>query len=194
MKKSKLLILFMVMCLSIVSIAAVTYGWFVSVKRTGSVYFKTGEVKYMMNEDSFENNFIKKSYIVPGEELLTKTVYIINKSTISSNLRVMIEVEVNGSKYIVDSTNQYIIADLTDDWVFDLEEDTDCWYFNANNSQVIDHDSGTANINILESLILNGNTFGTSIASSKVKITLYFQGKQSNYATWVDLGKITKNL
>ena len=67
MKKSKLLILFMVMCLSIVSIAAVTYGWFVSVKRTGSVYFKTGEVKYMMNEDSFENNFINKSYIVPGD-------------------------------------------------------------------------------------------------------------------------------
>ena len=188
MKKSKLLILFMVMCLSIVSIAAVTYGWFVSVKRTGSVYFKTGEVKYVMTNDSFNNNFIKKSYIVPGEELLSSDIYVINQSTISSNLRIKVIVEVNGTEYIVDDTNQYINAEFETGWVYKES----CWYYNGTEG-VIESTRVDTPINLIKKLNLNGNEFGTSIESKKVKITLHFQGKQSNYATWEDLGSITKN-
>lgn len=200
MRKTKLFILFLVMCISIVSVAAVTYGWFVSVKRTGSVYFKTGEVKYVMTNDSFNNNFIKKSYIVPGEELLTSDIYVINQSTISSNLRIKVIVEVNGTEYTVDNINQYIIVDFTEDWEYELVEISESkgenkyWYFNANNSQIIASTSSSVNINIVESLKLNGATFGNSVASKDVIITIYFQGKQSNYATWEDLGSITKKL
>jgi hypothetical protein len=188
MKKSKLLILFMVMCLSIVSIAAVTYGWFVSVKRTGSVYFKTGEVKYVMTNDSFNNNFIKKSYIVPGEELLSSDIYVINQSTISSNLRIKVIVEVNGTEYIVDDTYQYINAVFETGWVYKES----CWYYNGTEG-VIESTRVDTPINLIKKLNLNGNEFGTTIESKKVKITLHFQGKQSNYATWEDLGSITKN-
>ena len=193
MKKTKLIVLFLIMCISLLSVAYVTYGWFVSVKRTGSVYFKTGEVKYVMTDDSFKNNFYNKSYIVPGEELLKSNIYIINKSTISSNLRVKIEVEVNGTKYIVDNNNKFIIAELVDTWIYDTTDDTQCWYYTVNNSQVIENLANSTNLDILESIKLNGNAFGTSIEKKKVKITLYFQGKQSNYATWEDLGSITKN-
>ena len=193
MKKYKTLILLLILCMVVCIFAGTTYAWFVKVKRTGAVYFKTGEVKYMMTDESFENNFYDKSYIVPGEELLKSKIYIINKSTISSNLRVKIEVEVNGTKYIVDNNNQYIIAELFDTWTYDTTGNTQCWYYTVNNSQIIENLANSTNLDIIESIKLNGNAFGTSIENKKVKITLYFQGKQSNYATWEDLGSITKN-
>ena len=57
MKKYKTLLLLLILCMVVCIFAGTTYAWFVKVKRTGAVYFKTGEVEYSIDYNEFENNF-----------------------------------------------------------------------------------------------------------------------------------------
>ena len=84
-----------------VSTLTVTYAWFIEVKRTSSVYFKVGEIEYVYHNQ--DDDFIDEEIIVPGMDLIKEkcSFSIYNKSTISSELRVLITVSynINGKSY-----------------------------------------------------------------------------------------------
>ena len=185
----------------IISFVTITYAWFVQVKRTGAVYFKTGEVLYVITDDTFKNKLIDDEIIVPGQDLVkSDPVYILNESTLSSNLRIKGYVTINGIKYNLNNIdNDEIIEKLDSMWIYD--EASECFYPYENDeekifSAVLISQTGKTDtvINLIESLKLNGNIIGNSVSSKNVSITLIFQGKQANYASWSDLGELTINL
>ena len=78
MKKYKTLLLLLILCMVVCIFAGTTYAWFVKVKRTGAVYFKTGEVEYVISDTNFKNNMLSnQDVIIPGQELVLagKTVF-----------------------------------------------------------------------------------------------------------------------
>ena len=203
MKKQTRLIfqLCTILFILIISFVTITYAWFVQVKRTGAVYFKTGEVLYVITDDTFKNKLIDDEIIVPGQDLVkSDPVYILNESTLSSNLRIKGYVTINGIKYNLNNIdNDEIIEKLDSMWIYD--EESECFYPYENDeekifSAVLISQTGKTDtvINLIESLKLNGNIIGNSVSSKNVSITLIFQGKQANYASWSDLGELTINL
>lgn len=138
-----------------------------------------------------------------------KAVSIFNKSTISSELRMLITVSytINGQKYVHylgnPNDDKLIYSIATDNgreqWKYGAEG---FWYFNeSENSTILPYvPPGTAReIKILESLKLNGDYFGNSISAKNVIIKFTFQAKQSSYAGWTDqewkeLGIITQSI
>lgn len=197
--------------LLLISTLTVTYAWFIEVKRTSSVYFKVGEIEYEYQSGNWNDSFIDESVIVPGMELINdnKAVSIFNKSTISSELRMLITVSytIDGTKYVHyignpnDSSITYSIAKDGDrnQWEYGSGG---FWYFHESESSTILPyvPPGTAReIKILESLKLNGDYFGNSISAKNVTIKFTFQAKQSSYAGWTDqewkeLGDITQRI
>ena len=197
-RQSTILLLLTTLFILVVSIATITYAWFVEVKRTGAVYFKTGEVVYVMNDDCFKNNLIDDTIIVPGQELVEKDpIYILNESTLSSNLRVKGYVTINGIKYDLNNSSTDAIIEVFDSiWEYDTENQ--CWYAKENNAEktfnaVTVSATGKQDtiINLITSIKLNGNVIGNAVESKDVSITLIFQGKQANYADWSDLCELT---
>ena len=199
-KQSTILLLLTALFILVVSIATITYAWFVEVKRTGAVYFKTGEVVYLITDDCFKNKLIDDQIIVPGQDLVENDpIYILNESTLSSNLRVRGYVTINGVKYDLNNSSTDEIIEVFDAlWEYDTT--SKCWYAKENNTEktfdaVTVSSTGKNNetINLITSIKLNGNKIGNAVESKDVSITLMFQGKQANYAEWVDLGELTIN-
>lgn len=196
MKKYKTLILLLILCMVVCIFAGTTYAWFVKVKRTGAVYFKTGEVEYAISDNGFKNNMISnQDVIIPGQELVLagKTVSVTNKSSISSGLRVFVTVTVNGEKYTVtDDQTDYVVAMFDSGWQFNSVDG--CWYMydGENEKMFIKNDTADASyeIPLFTSLKLNGNKFGNSVSAKNVYVTIAFQGKQYDYAKWSELETI----
>ena len=49
-------------------------------------------------------------------------------------------------------------------------------------------------INLINSIVLDGNVYGNSISTKEIKVKLYFQAKQADYADWTSIGDITTTL
>ncbi len=180
-------------------LTSIVYAFYVVTQETSDIIFTTGNLEYEITEESCNEMFIDKtnSFIVPGEELVQsgKTIYMINKSTISSQVRIVIRVKVADQTYYVDATNtNEIIAAVSDGWVFN---ETDiCWYYEGEDGIVpaVTVANPTLNINILSSLKLNGNYFGNAVSSKEVTVTIVYQSKQAEYAKWDNIEEININL
>ena len=180
-------------------LSSIVYAFYIVSQETSDLIFTTGNLDYEITEESCNDLFIDKtgSFIVPGEELVQtdKTIYIINKSTISSQLRIVIRVQVKGTIYYVDDINtNEIICTMSTGWVYNQTEQ--CWYYGGNDGEIpaVTITNPTTNINILSSLKLNGNYFGNAVESSEVIITIIYQSKQAEYAEWDNIEEINKNL
>lgn len=194
MKKYKLLVLLLVLCMIVCIFAGTSYAWFVKVKRTGAVYFKTGEVEYSISNSNFKDNMISnQEYIIPGQDLVieNKIITITNSSSISSGLRVFIKVTVNGKDYVVtDDENGDIISIFNSSWKYNSTDY--CWYsYDGENEKMYEPNlSGSYEIELFESLVLNGAKFGNTVAAKNVYVTIIFQGKQYEYANWGEVTSI----
>lgn len=215
MKKYKLLVLLLVLCMIICIFAGTSYAWFVKVKRTGAVYFKTGEVSYAIKYEEFEENFIDKKIVLPGDDLIKEgaVVYIENHSSISSSLRILIEVKIKDEIYYLGDTKNtkldYTMCSSENNYFWNY--DNGYWYYTLYkkvDGQVVLDEQGNKithemiphleigqtkqNINIIESIVLDGNQFGNAFASNEITITIHFQARQAEYANWVSIGDIKK--
>lgn len=180
-------------------LSSIVYAFYIVSQETSDIIFTTGNLDYEMTDESYNDLFVDKtdSYIVPGEELIKsgKTIYIINKSTISSQLRIVIRVNVADTTYYVDAANtNEIICDVESGWVYNTNDQ--CWYYGGIDGEIAPISSAgqTVNINILSSLKLNGDYFGSIIESTQVNITIIYQSKQTEYAEWNNIEEINKNL
>ena len=217
MKKYKTLLLLLILCMVVCIFAGTTYAWFVKVKRTGAVYFKSGEVEYSIDSDGFENNFIEKDFIVPGENLIKENsvVYFNNHSSISSRVRILIKVIVDDKHYVLGQPNGSLLYEMASEegysWKY-IEEKVEqgkpyvgYWYceiseINEDNTTTISEilppiDGGNVEeIPVLKMLKLDGSKFGNTVAGKDVKIHFYFQARQSDYADWIKIGQIETTL
>ena len=180
-------------------LSSIVYAFYIVSQETSDLIFTTGNLEYEITEESCNDLFVNKtgSFIVPGEELVQtgKTIYIINKSTISSQLRIVIRVKVKDVTYYVDDNNtNEIICALSTGWVYNQTEE--CWYYEGVDGEIpaVTITNPSTNINILSSLKLNGNYFGNLVKSSEVEITIIYQSKQAEYAEWNNIEEINKNL
>ena len=215
MKKYKTLILLLILCMVVCIFAGTTYAWFVKVKRTGAVYFKTGEVEYSIDYNEFENNFTDDKIVLPGDDLIKqdKVVYIENLSSISSSLRIVIEVKIKDVSYFLGDPKKnqlkYEMCSLENEYFW--KYDSGYWYYTLykkeNNQIVLDKNGNpittetippvnatgiVEQINIIQSIVLDGNYFDNGFASNDIMIVIHFQAKQADYANWDDIGAITK--
>ena len=180
-------------------LSSIVYAFYIVSQETSDLIFMTGNLEYEFTEDGYDNVFIEKNndFIVPGEELIKENqiVYIVNKSTISSQLRVIIEVDIGDVKYYLsESTNEGIVGELTDDWVYVESEKT--WYYKDTEGEIpaVTQNNQSENINILSSLKINGNKLGNSIETKEVVIKIIYQAKQADYAEWDNVEEISINL
>lgn len=215
MKKYKTLILLLILCMVVCIFAGTTYAWFVKVKRTGAVYFKTGEVEYSIDYNEFENNFTDDKIVLPGDDLIKqdKVVYIENLSSISSSLRIVIEVKIKDVSYFLgDPTKnqlKYEMCSLENEYFW--KYDSGYWYYTLykkENNQIVLDENGNPitmetippvnvtgiveQIKIIQSIELDGNYFDNGFASNDIMIVIHFQAKQADYANWDEIGAITK--
>lgn len=179
-------------------LSSIVYAFYIVSQETSDLIFTTGNLEYEITEESCNDLFVDKtgSFIVPGEELVQagKTIYIINKSTISSQLRIVIRVKVADTTYYVDAANtNEIICDVESGWVYNTNDQY--WYYGGIDGEIdpISSAGQTVSINILSSLKLNGNYFGSIIESTQVNITIIYQSKQAEYAEWNNIEEINKN-
>ena len=179
-------------------LSSIVYAFYIVSQETSDLIFTTGNLEYEITEESYNDLFVDKtgSFIVPGEELVQagKTIYIINKSTISSQLRIVIRVKVADTTYYVDAANtNEIICDVESGWVYNTNDQ--CWYYGGIDGEIdpISSVGQTVSINILSSLKLNGDYFGSIIESTQVNITIIYQSKQAEYAEWNNIEEINKN-
>lgn len=189
-RNAKLLICSAILFFLAITLATSSYAWLISLKRSGTIIFVSGEVKYELEGDLKEEDII-----IPEKELVDKQYVLTNKSTIDSEVRVKLyyqftsgEIEETWQEYS-DSSTQEIKADFGNGWVY-YEE---CWYYgeltdNNVNCTVI---KGTENIkiNVLESLTVSGDNYGNADSKDKnLIIKIVFQAKQKDYVEWKEIG------
>lgn len=209
MKKYKTLILLLILCMVVCIFAGTTYAWFVKVKRTGAVYFKTGEVEYSIDSEGFDNNFTKKQYVVPGDDLVLEDeyLYFVNHSSISSSVRILFRAVINGTPYVIgEENNGLIYTMMSAENNYKWEFNNGYWYYKnyTQNSEgayeytefipQIAVGSTGAEMPVCESIILDGAVFGNSIATEDIVIEIYFQAKQADYADWASIGDVKTTL
>ena len=179
--------------------SSITYAYYVTIEKSSDFIIETGNLDYDITEESCTNKFIDKtgSFIVPGEELIKtgETIYITNKSSISSQVRIKISVQVNSDVYYVDDNNtNEIIATISDEWIFSSTDE--CWYYGGEEVivEAVTDINPSVDIDILSAIKLNGNYFGNAVSSQNVVITITYQAKQAEYVDWLNIGEFSVNL
>ena len=213
-KNYRRIVLVLVLIISLfVSMMTVTYAWFVEVKRTKPMYFKVGQLEYYYKNQNINDTFIDDTIIVPGMDLIEKnqSVKIYNTSKISSELRILIDV----SYTIGDKTYRHILGDQETEnrLIYEMSKegervqwdygDDGFWYYiyedNTNIIPVPNQDNKMGEIDILDSLKLNGDYFGNFVSAKDIVIKFTFQAKQSsnvewNEIEWKELGIVTQSI
>ena len=191
--RNKNLILTLIVTINVIIIlaATVTYAWFVQFKKSGSIYFKAGDITYELAPDEIDNTFkTSNSVIVPGEELVKEGEYfdIKNISSITSEFRIKIIVKVKDATYELTPETEEISFSMckkqeneTFEWVYEKKESTNdgYWYYtlDGTNRTMPAKKEGYV-IKMIDSIILNGNYFDSSVSLSDVTISILLQGKQ----------------
>lgn len=176
--------------------SSLIYAFYTFTSETSNLVIETANLDFEINQNDFDVGFIDKELIVPGDELINSpnVVNIVNKSTISSCLRLIIRIKIDDITYYLSDVDNEIIGVMSNGWTYDTTDE--CWYYlgvNGSISPPTDIDNPTK-INILESLRINGNYFGNSIASKNVEVTIIFQAKQHDFVSWQNIGELNKNL
>ena len=169
MKKKSIVILLELLLLAVVGVTTtIISAWLTDTDTTGEKTFTVGEVSFTLTGD------IKTGVVVPGEELVTTAFSLSNASTITTELRVKMDVFQGET----DSTNLFIFSPDSS-W----EKDEDGYYY-YDGSIATD----TTTIVFLSSLKLDGSKVGNDYASDVFTITFTFEAKQKDYVTWEELG------
>lgn len=189
----KVLISIMALFILAITLATSSYAWFVSLKRSGTIIFVSGEVRY-----DLVGNLEEQEYIVPEKPLVEEAYVLTNKSTIDTEIRMQLYYQfANGNSEIDNESwvaydgelNQQIKANIGNDWVYYKG----CWYYGKidgdNVSGTVIKGSENTQITVLESLCVSGNNYGNKgELNKKLVIKIVFQAKQKEYVDWDELG------
>ncbi|VEU83332.1 hypothetical protein [Acholeplasma hippikon] len=179
MKNKKLLMLILGLVLALGVTTTGILAWLTDTKTTTPIEFTVGEVKYTWNSGT-----TKTTPVVPGENVLSSSFSLTNGSTVTSELRMIISVMYDTN---VDGLS---LVDLTlgSNWVLD----NGYYYYRVGNEVDGKYPipTTTTSISVLEGLSLKGSLVGNNFIGKTFIISITFQAKQNDYATWTDLGSI----
>lgn len=168
--KSQILILLTTILLLLSSVIFV-YAYLESKKEIDDVNFNVGNLSV-----SLSGSLINDNYFVPGKELIDQHYKLTNTSTIKIDVQLIIEVKLDGLDI---SQNEYDTNDL----IVISQDFTKA----GDNYLILDVDIGE-DIEIINSLVLNGYIVRNLYSGKKLEINIKFSAKQKNYATWDDIG------
>ncbi len=166
-----------------------TYAWFTQQESAANLTFTAGEVNYEVTEVT------SSATVVPGDYVLEDALQVVNKSTITTNVRFQITCTVtDGLACNVgpDNTDQIKITLPSSPAVV---EDADGWfYYLAKDAGDTSDDVAIATPSAGDTLTLisdnglqiNGGVVGNDYMNKAITITITFQAKQADHLTWAD--------
>ena len=204
MKNRKIIFLSLGLLLIVTTLVISISAWLTDTDEIDGSTFTVGDVSYTLN-----GNFIPSAIVVPGQPLLAEEFTLTNNSTVSSELRILvdytfrkedannpgtwIDVEVssglNGLLSISETPQESGGFSLHIDWKENLEgQPAGYWYYSPSSGTEIPAES--QNIPILSNLMLDGSKVGNTYSKHRLYIKFTFQAKQKEYVTWENLGSI----
>lgn len=190
-RNAKLLVCSAILFFLAITLATSSYAWLISLKRSGTIIFVSGEVKY-----EFVGDLANEEVIICEKELVKTGYKLTNQSTIATEIRAQLYYQFSSSEVVDEnwsiydeSDTQKINAIFGEGWVYL----NNCWYYgeivdNVVTCKTIDPLENTE-INVLESLSVSGNNYGNdSSLNENLIIKIVFQAKQKDYVEWNEIG------
>lgn len=208
MKNKKTLLLFLLLIGFMVYTTSMISAWLTDTKETGPLTMTVGDIEY-----EWLGEITEDTPIVPGQELVKEAFALKNTSTVTSEIRVLMNIQVKKQDaeaeyidwldaYSSDASNP--IASLAklfitfgSNWTKQENASTrvvDETTYNVHEYRydaVVDpYDSVNPadSIEFITSMILNGWTVGNEYENAQFKVILVFEAKQEEYVTWEQLG------
>ncbi|MBQ3005312.1 MAG: hypothetical protein IJM97_02330 [Clostridia bacterium] len=190
MKKRIISIVLIVVAVLSVTLFQNTFAWF-TVDSYLTQSFIVGDVNYELNFTAEEDT---REYIIPGDDVLLGTFELINKSTISTEIRFKIVDTVRPE----DTGNFEVTFIDSGKW---SSKDDGYYYYGTlttdeNGAEVFNSQIPEANnadgveISFIDSIKYKGDAIEKDEYSGKDStVILKFQAKQGEYATWEDIGE-----
>lgn len=182
MKKSKVIILSVLLFAMLALTSKLIAAWLTDTKSTSSTTFTVGDVKFSWNGATISAD----APIVPGQNLIGSKFYLANASTVDAELRVEIiaAYTLAGSSDEVDALELFKDLSLMDGW--ELNSDGK-WYYDA----TITPDDEM--IDVIDTLVLDGLKVGNLFANASFTVQFVFEAKQKDFVTWEELGEAKIN-
>lgn len=190
-RNAKLLVCSAILFFLAITLATSSYAWLISLKRSGTIIFVSGEVKY-----EFVGDLANEEVIICEKELVKTGYKLTNQSSIATEIRVQLYYQFSSSEAVEEnwsiydeSDTQKINATFGEGWVYS----NSCWYYGeiVENNVLCKTISPLENteINVLESLSVSGNNYGNdSSLNENLIIKIVFQAKQKDYVEWNEIG------
>ena len=187
LKKKGLLLIFL--STLVIFLTTMTYAWISYFNTNKDVILEVGNILYEVDT----NLDTSKAYY-PGDDL--GNINIINKSTIDTQVRVKIEYLINDVLFdYQNDTDSLILFNLnanlkyneTDKYFYynELEEVDENTIYTFEIPSVDDTTNGVL-LNIIDSIILNGERMDNGFKNASISIKIYFQIKQKDHLEWID--------
>lgn len=208
MKNKKTLLLFLLLIGFMVYTTSMISAWLTDTKSTEPAVMIVGDIEY-----EWLGEITEDTPIVPGQELVGQTFALKNTSTVTSEIRVLMNIQVKkqdvGAEYIdwldaysIDASNPIespakLFITFGSKWIKQANAFTRVVSGTTYNvheyryDEVVDpYDSANPAdpIEVITSMILNGWTVGNEYENAEFKVTLVFEAKQEEYVTWEQLG------
>ena len=168
--------------LTLTALITVLYAYYFDLEATEPIEFVVGEVSFLYQGD------LKENLVVPGENLATTPVSLSNQSSISTELRM--KIEVTSSVLGLMSIDDIFIHDLNTAWVLDV----DGYYYyrgpETDTSEVGKYKilTTTTSIQVITAIELDGYVIRNEHDGQTITVKFTFQAKQADYVNWATLG------
>lgn len=152
---------------------------------TESVVFSVGRVQYV-----WQGAFVELDKVVPAQELVESPFVLINQSNIPSELRLTVDID----SPLLDTFTVAEILEMTLDSAWELETDGRYYYRGPETDQVTEPGKAIvpinlgAEISVVDSLKLFGETVRNQASGMPLTITFHFEAKQAAFIDWQTLG------
>lgn len=193
MKKQRIIILIVLILALVAVTTTLITAWLTDSKEApGSTTFTVGDIEFTWN-----GALTTQTPVVPGQELIGTAYSLVNASTVTSHIRVIVEISATrgsgeGQEELEDPASYFVSTALASGWVYN--EDDGMWYYaTVDDDELIPTTIPAASaqdvpIPVLSSLKLNGAVADSNISNYVYEITFTFQAKQAQYVHWEDLG------
>jgi hypothetical protein len=155
-------------------------------QETESIVFTVGNVEFL-----WQGSLIDDDLVVPGQPLIETPFVLVNQSTITTELRLKIDVQ-SSLLGTIELEDMFMFI-LGEGWV--LESDNYYYYRGDETDQtsspgkyLIPIDIG-AELIVLDSISLDGFKVKNPQSNQTVTLTFTFQAKQGDYVDWLTLGQ-----
>lgn len=176
--KKKIIVLCGVMIFALLGFIGTTVAWLTS---TGSdtQTVTVGKVEYTIPE-----TLVGKEDVVPGDSIFTDEITFKNTSTVTSQIRIKVEVTSDASPAL--TVNELIITMPAESPKWVLEGD---YYYYGGSGE--DEGEIAANTDVetdfFKLIVIDGNKVGNEHAGKTITFTITFEAKQAEHVKWTDL-------